>query len=118
MMDRKTKIVCTIGPASSKPEIIEQMIGAGMDVARLNFSHGTWEEHRDVVRTVRELSARSNRPVAILQDLQGAKVRLGLFQGGSATIRSGDQFTLTTRDVEGTQTIASVTYDRLATEVK
>jgi pyruvate kinase len=118
MKDRKTKIVCTIGPASSKPEIIERMIEAGMDVARLNFSHGTWEEHREVVRTVRELSARSKRPVAILQDLQGAKVRLGLFQGGSATIRSGDQFTLTTRDIEGTEKIASVTYDHLATEVK
>ncbi len=118
MTNRRTKIVCTIGPASSKPEIIERMIEAGMDVARLNFSHGTWEQHRDVVRTIRELSDRSNHPVAILQDLQGAKVRLGLFQGGSATIHSGDQFTLTTRDVEGTHTIASVTYDRLATEVK
>jgi len=118
MKDRKTKIVCTIGPASNKPEIIGRMIEAGMDVARLNFSHGSWEEHREVVRTVRELSARSKRPVAILQDLQGAKVRLGLFQGGSATIRSEDVFTLTTRDVEGTEKIASVTYDRLATEVK
>ena len=118
MTERKTKIVCTIGPASSKPEVIERLLDAGMDVARLNFSHGTWEEHRDVVRTVKELSAKKNRPVAILQDLQGAKVRLGLFRDGSATIRSGDQFTLTTREVEGTEKIASITYDRLATEVK
>ncbi|MGH7411502.1 MAG: pyruvate kinase, partial [Candidatus Methylomirabilis sp.] len=118
MKERKTKIVCTIGPASSKPEVIERLFDAGMDVARLNFSHGTWEEHRDVVRTVRELSAKKDRPVAILQDLQGAKVRLGLFRDGSATIRSGDQFTLTTREVEGTEKIASITYDRLATEVK
>lgn len=117
-MERKTKIVCTIGPASSKPEVIARLIDAGMDVARLNFSHGTWEEHGEAIRTVKELSADKGRPVAILQDLQGPKVRLGLFRGGSATIYSGDQFTLTTREVEGTEKIASVTYDRLATEVK
>jgi len=116
--ERKTKIVCTIGPASSKPEMIERLIEAGMDVARLNFSHGNWEEHREVVRTVREVSAKIGRPVAILQDLQGAKVRLGMFRGGAATIHSGDQFILTTREVEGTDRIASVTYPRLATEVK
>ncbi len=117
-MERKTKIVCTIGPASSKPEVIGRLIDAGMDVARLNFSHGTWEEHSEAIRTVRALSAEKGRPVAILQDLQGPKVRLGLLRGGSATIYSGDQFTLTTREVEGTEKIASVTYDRLATEVK
>ncbi len=117
-MERKTKIVCTIGPASSKPEVIGRLIDAGMDVARLNFSHGTWEEHSEAIRTVRALSAKKGRPVAILQDLQGPKVRLGLLRGGSATIYSGDQFTLTTREVEGTEKIASVTYDRLATEVK
>ncbi len=117
-MERKTKIVCTIGPASSKPEVIGRLIDAGMDVARLNFSHGTWEEHSEAIRTVRALSAKKGRPVAILQDLQGPKVRLGLLKGGSATIYSGDQFTLTTREVEGTEKIASVTYDRLATEVK
>lgn len=117
-MERKTKIVCTIGPASSKPDVIGRLIDAGMDVARLNFSHGTWEEHSEAIRTVRALSAKKGRPVAILQDLQGPKVRLGLLRGGSATIYSGDQFTLTTREVEGTEKIASVTYDRLATEVK
>ena len=117
-MERKTKIVCTIGPASSKPEVLARLIDAGMDVARLNFSHGTWEEHGEAVRTVRKLAAQKGRPVAILQDLQGPKVRLGLFRGGSATIFAGDQFTLTTREVEGTEKIASVTYDRLATEVK
>ncbi|MBI3780716.1 MAG: pyruvate kinase [candidate division NC10 bacterium] len=117
-MERKTKIVCTIGPASSKPDVIGRLIDAGMDVARLNFSHGTWEEHSEAIRTVRALSAKKGRPVAILQDLQGPKVRLGLLRGGSATIYSGDQFTLTTREVEGTEKIAPVTYDRLATEVK
>jgi len=117
-MERKTKIVCTLGPASSKPEVIARLIDAGMDVARLNFSHGTWEEHGEAIRTVKLLAAQKGRPVAILQDLQGPKVRLGLFRSGSATIYSGDQFTLTTRDVKGTEKIASVTYDRLATEVK
>jgi len=117
MTERRTKIVCTIGPASSRPEVISRLIDAGMDVARLNFSHGTLEEHGEAIRTVRELSVKKNRPVAILQDLQGPKVRLGLFRGGSATIHAGDQFTLTTREVEGTDRIASVNYDRLATEV-
>jgi pyruvate kinase len=115
---RKTKIVCTIGPASRTPEMLERLIEAGMDVARLNFSHGTWEEHREVVRTVRGLSAKKDRPVAILQDLQGAKVRLGVFRGGSAVIQAGRHFVLTTRKVEGTDQIASITYDRLPTEVK
>ena len=117
-MERKTKIVCTIGPASSKPEVIARLIDAGMDVARLNFSHGTWEEHAEAIRTVKQLSGQKGRPVAIPQDLQGPKVRLGVFRGGSATIYPGDQFTLTTREVEGTEKIASVGYDRLATEVK
>jgi len=117
-MERKTKIVCTIGPASSKPEVIARLIDAGMDVARLNFSHGTWEEHAEAIRTVKQLSGQKGRPVAILQDLQGPKVRLGAFRGGSATVHPGDQFTLTTREVEGTEKIASVGYDRLATEVK
>ncbi len=117
-MERKTKIVCTIGPASNQAEIISRLIDAGMDVARLNFSHGTWAEHSEVIRMVRALAEQKRRPVAILQDLQGPKIRLGLFERGSAIIRPGDQFTLTRRDVPGNEKIASVTYDRLATEVK
>jgi len=84
---RRTKIVCTIGPASSSPELIQQLIEAGMDVARLNFSHGTQENHARVIAHIREISARLGRPVAILQDLQGLKIRLGTFQGGRATLK-------------------------------
>ncbi len=72
---RKTKIIVTIGPASRDPEILDQLLAAGMDCARLNFSHGTLEEHGEVIRTLRELSSRRERPVAILQDLGGIKLR-------------------------------------------
>ncbi|HAI09103.1 MAG TPA: pyruvate kinase, partial [Dehalococcoidia bacterium] len=74
---RKTKIIVTIGPSSRDPEILDQLLEAGMDCARLNFSHGTLEEHGEVIRTLRELSDRRERPVAILQDLGGIKLRLG-----------------------------------------
>jgi len=117
-MERKTKIVCTIGPSSCRSDVISRLIDAGMDVARLNFSHGTWQEHREVVRIVRELAVQKKRPVGILQDLQGPKLRLGCFKEGAAAIETGDQFTLTTREVEGTREIATVTYERLGTEVK
>ena len=74
---RRTKIVCTIGPASSSPEILERLIREGMDVARLNFSHGTHEEHAQNIRTIREIAKRLGKPVAILQDLSGPKLRIG-----------------------------------------
>ena len=78
---RKTKIIVTIGPASRDPEILGQLLEAGMDCARLNFSHGTLEEHGDVIRTLRELARQRQRPVAILQDLGGIKLRLGQMDG-------------------------------------
>src|SRR5256712_11170679 len=78
----RTKIVCTIGPASSSVEQLERLAKAGMDVARLNFSHGTHAEHAEVIRRIREGEARWGRPVAILQDLQGPKLRLGTFGPG------------------------------------
>ncbi len=74
---RKTKIIATIGPASRKPEVLDQLIAAGMDCARLNFSHGTLEEHAEVIHWVRQLSANQGKRVAILQDLGGIKLRLG-----------------------------------------
>ena len=76
---RRTKIVCTIGPASSSPDELDRLVKAGMDVARLNFSHGTHAEHAEVVRRIRDGESRWQRPVAILQDLQGPKIRLGTF---------------------------------------
>jgi pyruvate kinase len=115
---RRTKIVCTIGPASSSPEVLRQLIRAGMNVARLNFSHGTHEEHARVIVQIREIAAELGAPVAIMQDLQGPKIRLGKFRGGHVQLLQGAEFALTTRPVEGTAEIASTTYDRLPQDVK
>jgi len=90
---RKTKIIVTIGPASRDPETLDQLLAAGMDCARLNFSHGTLEEHGEVIRTLRELSERRERPVAILQDLGGIKLRLGQING-SVLLNPGDVVTM------------------------
>jgi len=79
----KTKIICTIGPASRDPETLERLMNAGMNVCRLNFSHGTQEEHADLIRDIREISTRLKKPVAILQDLAGPKIRTGPMAGGS-----------------------------------
>jgi pyruvate kinase len=100
---RKTKIVCTIGPASESTAMLRKMIAAGMDVARLNFSHGTFEEHAKRIATLRRLSAEAGRPIAILQDLPGPKIRIGDFRDGHVTLRRGDTFVLTLEDVAGDQ---------------
>jgi pyruvate kinase len=105
---RRTKIVCTIGPASSSRERVEALLHAGMDVARLNFSHGSPEGHAAVIRTVRDAAARQQRTVAILQDLQGPKIRLGTFRDGRAVLAPGAEFRLTAADVAGTADEASV----------
>ncbi len=114
---RRTKIVCTLGPASTAEGIIEQMARAGMDVARLNFSHGTHAEHGQAIERIRSVEARLGRPLAILQDLQGPKLRLGTFEGGSALLRRGERFILTTRPVVGDAGRASVSYEGLARDV-
>ena len=116
---RRTKIVCTIGPATSSEERLEQLIVAGMNVARLNFSHGKHEEHGLVIERIRAISARLNIPVAILQDLQGPKIRVGSLQdGGPVTLVSGTHLTITTRDVPGTAQTISTTYKSLPLDVK
>src|SRR6266540_841705 len=110
---RRTKIVCTIGPASRSVAELDRLVGAGLDVARLNFSHGTHDEHAEVLRRLREGEARWGRPVAILQDLQGPKIRLGTFgPGGGARVdlEPGRTFTLYARPVEGTAERASLTH--------
>ncbi|MEM1424927.1 MAG: pyruvate kinase [Cyanobacteria bacterium P01_H01_bin.130] len=114
---RRTKIVATIGPATSKPEVLRALIEAGATTLRLNFSHGTHADHQRNIRTIRQISFELNRPVAILQDLQGPKIRLGRFEGGSIHLKNGDPFMLTSRSIPGTQTESSVTYDKLAEEV-
>jgi pyruvate kinase len=92
-MDRRTKIVATIGPASSDPGVLVRMVQAGMDVARLNFSHGTAEQHAEMAQRVREAAGRAGRPVAILQDLPGPKLRIGALRDGFADLGIGDRLT-------------------------
>ena len=98
---RKAKIICTLGPSSDSLEVIEALVRAGMNVARLNFSHGTPEEHRRRVKRVRQASRKLGVPVALLQDIQGPKIRLGRFQGGLLEVHTGQRVVVTTRDVLG-----------------
>jgi pyruvate kinase len=118
MRERLTKIVCTIGPASVAEGIIEQMARAGMDVARLNFSHGTHAEHGLAVERIRSVESRIGKPLGILQDLQGPKIRLGTFESGRATLRRGAAFVLTTVSCQGTADRAGITYEGFARDVK
>ena len=93
-MSRSTKIVATLGPASSEPLVLERMLVAGVDVVRFNFSHGTAEDHLARAQLVRETAAKLGRDVAIMADLQGPKIRVGKFEGGKATLRAGKKFVL------------------------
>jgi len=99
-MDRRTKIVCTLGPTSSDPDTIQALVRAGMDVARMNFSHGSHEEHEERVRRVREAAQKEGRVVTILQDLQGPKIRVGEMKDGSVMLREGQEVTITTEPME------------------
>ena len=108
--DRRTKIVATIGPASSTEEALRALLEVGMDVARLNFSHGTPEEHLETIRRLRRLAEERQAPVAILQDLAGPKVRIGAFAAGTAELHAGAPFTLTTRAIVGSAEAVSVSY--------
>ena len=94
MFMRRTKIVCTIGPASDSPGMIERLIDAGMNVARLNFAHGTHEYHGDTIRRIRSVSEKKGIPVAILQDLAGPKIRVGKFEKDSIYLEVGQIFIL------------------------
>ena len=116
---RRTKIVCTIGPATQSEEQLERLMRAGMNVARLNFSHGTQQDHAMVIERLRAISARLGYPIAILQDLQGPKIRTGSLQGGQP-VRLVDAalITITTRDVTGTADLISTTYQSLPQDVK
>src|SRR5213594_1342591 len=117
-MTPRAKIVCTLGPASRDPEVIRALLEAGMDVARLNFSHGTHEEHAALYRAVRAASDAAGRAVGILADLQGPKIRLGIFAGGEALLEAGRDFEITTEPVEGDARRASTTYEGLARDVR
>jgi len=115
---KKTKIVATIGPASEKPEIIQQMIEAGMSVARLNFSHGEFLSHRRVIQNIRAASKAAGREVTIMADLPGPKMRIGNLSTDSIQLNVGDAVTLTTDDIVGTKERMSVSFERLPRVVK
>lgn len=114
---RRTKIVATVGPATLKPDVLRQLIQAGATTLRLNFSHGTQQDHQKAIRLIRQTAFELNQPVGILQDLQGPKIRLGKFSCGSISLQQGDSFVLTSRPVECNQEISYVSYNRLAEEV-
>ncbi|HYR37638.1 MAG TPA: pyruvate kinase [Methylomirabilota bacterium] len=117
-MTRRTRIICTIGPSSRSPATLRKLVEAGMDVARLNFSHGTHEEHAAVIRAIREGETDWGHPVTIIQDLQGPKVRLGNFIGGRAMLMTGELFTLTAEPVLGTSERASLDHPQLIAALK
>jgi pyruvate kinase len=116
---RRTKIVATIGPASRSPEMLEKLVIAGVDVLRLNFSHGTHEEHLEVIRAAREIGARLHRPIALLQDLSGPKIRTGKVKGDGVLLVKGARIAITTdTSIEGTAELISTTFEPLPRDVK
>ena len=115
---KNTKIICTIGPASQKPEIIKDLILAGMDVARLNFSHGSYEEQEQKFRMIEAAAKEVGRPVAILQDTKGPEIRLRDFVNGKEQLTAGQLFTLTTNEIPGTNEKAAISYKQLPKDVK
>ena len=114
---RKTKIVCTMGPSTEKPGILRQLIENGMNVARFNFSHGDYEEHKGRFDALRALSKELDLPVAAMLDTKGPEIRLGTFKNGVEKLVTGQKFTLTSREVEGTNEICSVSYKELPRDV-
>jgi len=115
---RKTKIICTIGPASGSEEMLRKMILAGMNVARLNFSHGSHEDHLEKIKLIKKLRKELGIPVAILIDTKGIEIRLRAFEDGGVSLKTGDRFTFTTRDVTGNQKTGPVDFTGLCKTVK
>ena len=118
MIPPRTKIVCTIGPATRSRKVLKELILAGMNVARLNFSHGTHADHKKVADSVKSLSRSLKRPVAIMLDLQGPKIRTGLIKGGFLQIKPRDPLTITTRAIKGEPGIISTTYGRITKDLQ
>ena len=114
---RKTKIVCTIGPASENPEVFRRMCLNGLNVARLNFSHGTHEEHQKKIDMIKAVREELKLPIAIMLDTKGPEYRIRTFKNGKIQLQDGDEFTFTTREVEGDEHIVSVSYKGLAEDL-
>lgn len=117
-MMKKTKIVCTLGPASRDEKTLEKMLLNGMNVARLNFSHGTHEYHAETIETFRRVRDRLHMPAAVLLDTKGPEIRLCDFEKESVTLKKGDEFTLTSEDILGNEEIAAITYKDLPSQLK
>ena len=115
---RKTKIICTIGPASDSEEILSKMCLAGMNVARLNFSHGTHEDHLDKINKIKAVRAKLGLPIAILLDTKGPEYRIGTFKDGKIVLHDGDDFTFTTARIVGDESRVSVSYENLHNELQ
>ncbi|XLQ20017.1 MAG: pyruvate kinase [Candidatus Moraniibacteriota bacterium] len=115
---KKTKIVATIGPVSEKPEILTKLINAGVNVARLNFSHGDHAEHGQRIKFIKEATKKTKRDIAILQDLGGVKIRIGDFVDGQITLKKGQKFIITAKKVAGNEKIVSINYKKLSKEVE
>ncbi len=114
---RKTKIVCTIGPASESEEVLRELCLAGMNVARLNFSHGTHEEHLERIKRIKKVREELGLPIAIMLDTKGPEFRIGTFKDGKVMLEKGSTFTFTTEEIEGDESIVSVSYKNLANEL-
>src|SRR5436309_8564141 len=116
---RRAKIVATIGPATDTEASLEALLAAGVDVVRLNFSHGTHDEHARRLQMVRSIADRLHRPIAVMLDLQGPKIRTGTLKGGEpVTLKRGQSFAITTNEVEGTAERVSTTYPGLPTDCR
>ena len=114
---RKTKIICTLGPSTDKDGVLRELVANGMNVARFNFSHGSYEEHKGRLDMLKAVRAELNKPVAALLDTKGPEIRLKDFKNGVEMLEAGQTFTLTTREVEGTKEICSITYKDLPQDV-
>ncbi len=115
---RKTKIICTMGPSTEKGDTLKELIKAGMNVARMNFSHGDFDEHGGRLKNLRKFSKELGLPVAALLDTKGPEIRLGDFEAGKIELKEGQEFTLTARDILGTEKEVSITYKELPRDVK
>lgn len=114
---RKTKIICTLGPASDAEETVKCLCNAGMNVARLNFSHGTHGEHQKRIDTVKKVRSELGLPIALMLDTKGPEYRIKTFKNKKITLKDGDKFTFTVRDIEGDETAVSVSYQSLPKEM-
>ena len=114
---KKTKIICTLGPAVDKPEVLEELIKAGMDVARINFSHGNYKDQEPRIENFKKVREKVGKPVALLLDTKGPEIRIGKFENNGIELKTGDIFTLVSEDVLGNQEKVSITYKNLYNEV-